>query len=294
MRASMNINIRLTVCALALMATTHAVSAAAQTRATKGKVLIVLSSESILPLKDGKTFETGYYLNELIIPAQRFTAWGYELVFANPKGNRPAVDQASVSPDYFGGSKATLDDALKFQASLQGLAHPLTLHSVARGDLGQYAAVFVPGGPAPMIDLMADRDLGGILRYFHAHRKTTVLLCHAPIVLLSAAPDPQAEQAALRAGDLARAKKLAAIWPYRGYHMTIFSNDEEEQAAKNVFHADPQFLPAQALENAGGNVSTVPAWHPQAVQDRELITGQNPFSDTAMMDLVRPAMEAKR
>jgi len=141
MRASMNINIRLTICALALMATTHAVSTAAQTPVTKGKVLIVLSSESILPLKDGKTFETGYYLNELIIPTQRFTAWGYELVFANPKGNRPAVDQVSVSQDYFGGSKATLDDALKFQASLQGLAHPLALHSVARGDLGQYAAV---------------------------------------------------------------------------------------------------------------------------------------------------------
>jgi putative intracellular protease/amidase len=205
----MNINIKLTVCTLALMATTHAVSAAAQTPAAKGKVLVVLSSESILPLKDGKTFETGYYLNELIIPAQRFTASGYELVFANPKGNRPAVDQASISPDYFGGSKATLDDALKFQASL-------------------------------------------------------------------------------RAGDLARAKKLAAIWPYRGYHMTIFSNDEEEQAAKNVFHADPQFLPAQALENAGGNVSTVPAWQPQAVQDRELITGQNPyrwvFRDTPVYD----------
>jgi putative intracellular protease/amidase len=148
MRANMKINTRLTVCAFALMATTHA-AAAAQT-----------------PV---------------------------------PKGNRPAVDQGSVSPDYFGGSKATLDDALKFQASLQGLAHPLTLRSVASGDLKQYAAVFVPGGPAPMIDLMADSDLGRILRYFHAHRKTTVLLCHAPIALLSAAPDPQIEQAAMEA-----------------------------------------------------------------------------------------------
>jgi putative intracellular protease/amidase len=294
MRAIMKIDTRLTACALALMATMHSVCAAAQTPVNKDKVLIVLSSQSILPLKGGKTFETGYYLNELIIPAQRFAAAGHELVFANPKGNRPAVDQASVSPDYFGGSKATLDDALKFQASLQGLAHPLTLHSVARGDLGQYAAVFVPGGPAPMIDLMADRDLGRILRYFHAHQKMTVLLCHAPIALLSAASDPQAEQAALRAGDSARAKQLAANWPYRGYRMTVFSNDEEEQAAKNVFHGDPQFLPAQALENAGGNVSTVSAWHPQAVQDRELITGQNPFSDAAMMDLVQAVMEAKR
>jgi putative intracellular protease/amidase len=276
--------------ALALLSATQA--AAAQTP-SNGKVLIVLSSESVLPLRDGKTFTTGYYLNELIVPAQRFTAAGYELVFTDPKGNRPTVDSLSVSPDYFGGSKEKVDAALKFQASLTGLEHPLPLHRVASGELGQYAAVFVPGGPAPMIDLMADRDLGRILSYFHVHRKTTVLLCHAPIALLSTTADPKAEQAALRAGDLSRAQSLAAAWPYRGYRMTIFSNDEEDQAANNVFHASPQFLPAQALQNAGGDVSTVTAWHHNAIKDRELITGQNPFSDAAMMDIVLPAMAVR-
>jgi putative intracellular protease/amidase len=290
----MKIKTELAAIALAFVATTQAFPAFAQESPSKGKVLIVLSSGSVLPLKDGKTFKTGYYLNELIVPAQRFAAAGYELVFATPKGNRPAVDQLSISPDYFGGSKAAVDDALKFQASLDGLGHPLTLHHVATGDLAQYEAVFVPGGPAPMIDLMADVDLGRILSYFHAHHKTTVLLCHAPIALLSAAINPKAEQAALRTGDLAQAHKLAANWPYRGYRMTVFSNDEEDQAAKNVFHAEPQFLPAQALQNAGGDVSTVTAWHPQAIKDRELITGQNPFSDSAMMDIVLPAMEARR
>jgi putative intracellular protease/amidase len=157
----MKIKASLTALALVLLMA-QAVPASAQTSPSKGKVLIVLSSESVLPLKDGKTFTTGYYLNELIIPAQRFAAAGYALVFADPKGNRPAVDSLSVSPDYFGGSKEKVDDALKFQASLTDLEHPLTLHRVASGDLGQYAAVFVPGGPAPMIDLMADRDLGRI------------------------------------------------------------------------------------------------------------------------------------
>jgi putative intracellular protease/amidase len=290
----MKIKTSLTALALVLLTAAQTVPAVAQTPPSKGKVLIVLSSESVLPLKDGKTFTTGYYLNELIIPAQRFAAADYELVFADPKGNRPTVDSLSVSPDYFGGSKEKVDDALKFQASLRGLEHPLTLRRVASGDLAQYAALFVPGGPAPMIDLMADRDLGRILTYFHVHNKTTVLLCHAPIALLSATPDPKAEQAALRAGDLNRAQSLATAWPYRGYRMTIFSNDEEDQAAKNVFHAEPQFLPAQALQNAGGDVSNVAAWHPQAIKDRELITGQNPLSDDAMMDVVLPALEAKQ
>lgn len=277
----------------ALAAASQASPSAAQTSMPKGKVLIVLSSASVLPLKDGKTFPTGYYLNELIVPAERFAAAGYQLVFADPKGNTPAVDQVSISPDYFGGDKAALQRALTFQGSLEGLKHPLTLGAVAKGDLDQYAAVFVPGGPAPMIDLMADRDLGRILSYFHAHHRMTVLLCHAPIALLSTARDPAAEQAALRAGDLPAARRLAADWPYRGYRMTIFSDEEEGQAAKAVFHADPQFFPAAALANAGGEVSIAQAWTPKVVQDRELITGQNPFSDTAMMDVVLPALETR-
>jgi putative intracellular protease/amidase len=40
------------------------------------------------------------------------------------------------------------------------------------------------------------------------------------------------------------------------------------------------------MASAGGKVSTVPAWHPNVVQDRELITSQNPGSDSALMDVV--------
>ncbi|NPD70157.1 type 1 glutamine amidotransferase domain-containing protein [Lichenicola cladoniae] len=257
-------------------------------------MLIVLSSESILPLKDGHTFKTGYYLNELIVLARRFSAAGYELVFADPTGNIPPEDQASVSPDYFNGSKVKLDQALKYQSSLDGLKHPTTLRWAADHDLNQYAAVFVPGGPAPMIDLMADRNLGRILTYFHTHAKTTALLCHATIALLSTTRNPELEQAALRVGDLAKARMLASNWPYRNYRLTVFSDDEEEQAAKNVFHAKPQFLPAMALKNAGGQVSTIAAWHSKVVRDRELVTGQNPFSDTALMDVVLPIMQGKQ
>jgi putative intracellular protease/amidase len=265
-----------------------------QAQEAKGKILIVLSSETTLPLKDGKTFETGYYLNELIVPAQKFAAAGYELVFSNPKGNTPAVDRASVSADYFGGNKDELERARHFQGTLSGLSHPLTLKQVSNSDLEQYKAIFVPGGPAPMIDLMASRELGVILNYFHQHHKTTVLLCHGPIALLAATKDPAATQAALRAGRVDEARKLASHWPYEAYQMTIFSNEEEDIAAKNVFHAEPLFFPQQALQIAGGKVSTVTAWHPNVVKDRELITGQNPGSDAALMDVLLPILSAEK
>jgi putative intracellular protease/amidase len=277
-------------CIVAAVAIAVLSASASAAQDPKGKILIVLSSETVLPLQGGKSFPTGYYLNELMIPVQRFIDAGYDLDFADPKGNRPAVDQASISADYFGGSKEDLAKAQSLQKSLPKLAHPLTLSSVAKADLGQYSAVFVPGGPAPMIDLMADRDLGTILRYFHEHRKTTVLLCHGPIALLATLADPEAAQAALRRGERQRVKDLAASWPYSGYRMTVFSDAEEEQAAANVFHAEPQFRPEDALHVAGGEMATVEPWHSNAIQDGELITGQNPFSDKAMMDLVLHAL----
>ena len=51
-----------------------------------------------------------------------------------------------------------------------------------------YAGVFVPGGQAPVVDLMQDPDVGEILRHFHQHSKPTALLCHGPIAVVAAMP----------------------------------------------------------------------------------------------------------
>jgi putative intracellular protease/amidase len=282
---------RMVLCVLAVCLTQfHSLAASAQQ--SKGKILIVLSSQQELPLKGDKSFKTGYYLNELVIPARKFSDAGYELVFANPEGNTPAVDQTSRSADYFGGSQQALEEAERYQGTLTSLAHPLKLSDVARQDLSQYKAVFVPGGPAPMIDLMADRDLGTILRDFHRHKRTTVLLCHGPVALLSTLHDAPAYQAALRSDNIAKAKRLASGWTYRGYQMTVFSNEEESIAASNVFHADPLFTPEDGLTIAGGKMSSVSGWAPNVIQDRELITGQNPASDAALADLTLRTLTA--
>jgi putative intracellular protease/amidase len=272
-----------------------AIAAASLTNASaqhnKGKILVILSSETTLPLKDGKTFETGYYLNELVEPAMRFKDAGYELVIANPKGNTPQVAGDSIDKTYFGDSEDRLKAAQQFQKTMSGLDHPLTLKHAIAGGLDQYKAVFVPGGPAPMIDLMSSPELGKILTYFHEHNKTTILLCHGPVTLASATSDPIAYQKALRSGDVEAARKIAAGWPYAGYNMTIFSDAEEKIAAQYVFKGDPLFFPQDALQLAGGTISNVETWQPHAIQDRELITGQNPASEVPLMDIVLHTLE---
>lgn len=53
-----------------------------------------------------------------------------------------------------------------------------------------------------------------------------------------------------------------------------------------------QFYPAKAMAGAGGDMSYAEAWQPHVVVDRELITGQNPFSDKALADALLERLEA--
>ena len=171
---------------------------------TKGKVLVLVSSGRGLPLKDGKVYAgAGYYLNELTVPVRALMKEGYEITFANPKGNAPQVDVHSEVADFFGGDAAKLQDYMIFRDGLTGLRDPTRIADVIASGLDQYDAVFVPGGHGPMIDLLDDPDAGTVMRHFHETSKPTAVLCHGPISLLSALPNSTELVAALAAGDAA-------------------------------------------------------------------------------------------
>jgi putative intracellular protease/amidase len=263
---------------------------------TNGKVLVLVSSGHGLPLKDGKVYAgAGYYLNELTVPVRALMKEGYEITFANPKGNTPQLDVHSAVADFFGGDEAKLQDYLKFKDSLAGLKNPTRISDVVASGLDQYDAVFVPGGHGPMIDLLDDPDAGIVMRHFHQTSKPTAVLCHGPISLLSALPNSVEVVDLLKAGDYARAREKAAEdWIYFGYKMTIFSTAEEQQREPQEIGGKVLFYPDFALLTAGGNVSVVAPWQSYVIQDRELISGQNPFSDQALLKLLLPALDAKK
>ena len=174
---------------------------------TKGKILVLVSSGHGLPLKDGKVYTgAGYYLNELTVPVRALMKEGYEITFANPKGNTPQLDANSATAQFFGGDEAKLQDYLSFRDSLTGLNIPVRISDVIASGLDQYDAVFVPGGHGPMIDLLDDPDAGTVLRHFHKTAKTTAVLCHGPISLLAALPNASEVVDALKAGDAAGAR----------------------------------------------------------------------------------------
>lgn len=54
------------------------------------------------------------------------------------------------------------------------------------------------------------------------------------------------------------------------------------------------FYPQAALTTAGGDVRVAKPWSSQVVRDRELITGQNPFSDNALAETLVKAITSGR
>jgi len=248
--------------------------------AGEGEVLVILSSETTMDLADGQSIETGYYLNEFGVPAKALVDAGYELVLATPKGNAPQVDKKSVSTDYFDGDEAKMQSIQRFVASLPDINDTASLSEILAGDLSQYEAVFIPGGHAPLIDLANNPEVGEILRHFNKQGKPTAAICHGPITLLSAQVQPNSYYQAIKDGEKASANN----WIYDGYKMTIFSDPEERVFESSLEGKKLKFYPAMAMEKAGGNMAFASEWQPNVVVDRELITGQNPFSDKLLAE----------
>jgi putative intracellular protease/amidase len=251
----------------------------------KGTILVIASGADSLTLLDGKEEPVGYYLNELAIPVMAALEAGYEMVLATPKGTHPVMDPHSVVASHFGNSEVALRQALDLANTHAAMQNPRSFRSVIDDGLDAYVGLYVPGGHPPMVDLMQDLELGEILRHMHATSTTTALLCHGPIATTAAIANAREFRAALVAGRMEEARALAVGWQYAGYRMTVFSNDEEHWAEDNLMGGGKApFYVNDALKIAGGDVSISDKgiFRPLVIEDRELITGQNPPSDHEM------------
>ena len=263
--------------AVALALGTTAINAQA------GNVLVVLSDTGRLDLKDGKVFETGFYLNELMQPVKALLDAGHDITFATPKGNAPTLDKSSVDKMHFAGNETEMQASSALLEKLN-LTSPtkspvISLTRVEQIGYDRFDAVFVPGGHAPMQDLLVSPELGKLLTDFHAKGKTTALVCHGPIALLSALPDAKGFTSQLEANGAAKKQN----WIYAGYKFTVISNNEEEMAKGLLNGGEMKFYPQSALEAAGASfVSNKTPFTSNVVVDRELITGQNPASAPAV------------
>ncbi|MFL6708930.1 MAG: type 1 glutamine amidotransferase domain-containing protein [Massilia sp.] len=257
--------------------------AAAANFANAGTVLVVVSDLDKLDLKDGKVMQTGFFINELMEPVQAFVAAGHTVVFATPSGKAPSGDQKSDDVNFWGGNEKARQESKALLATLKLTSKTgspvISLAQVKKVGYDKFDAVFVPGGHIPMQDLLKDKGLGELLTNFHNNNKLTGMTCHGTIALLSTIPDAKGYVATLESGKRA---EPSANWIYKGYKMTAFTNEEEEQSKAFLGGGHMKLFPQDGLVAAGGAFSEAKPWSENVVEDRELISGQNPQSAKAV------------
>ncbi|MFI1093265.1 type 1 glutamine amidotransferase domain-containing protein [Streptomyces sp. NPDC020917] len=222
------------------------------------KVLFIVSGATYWVLKDGTRYATGYWAEEFAMPYKALTDAGHEVVVATPGGVTPNVDMMSLRPSMAGGEQGALDlEAIIRDAEV--MRRPLQLSDVRLED---YDAVYLPGGHGPMADLAFDADAGRLLTAQLASGRPLAIVCHAPASILST--------------------RIHGESPFKGYRVTCFTNDEEE--AVGLAPRAPWLLETDIKEKVGVDFSRGEMWQPYMVEDRNLITGQNPHSAAVLAE----------
>lgn len=245
-------------------------------KAQDQRILVIASSQKQVTLRDGSKLESGFFLNELSVPALMLNKAGYEIVLATPQGNLPSMDIRSINRRFFGDSEEKLKEAKLFVKGLSTISLTEALKQI-----NTFKGIFIPGGYAPLEDLIADDNLGKILHYAHEHQLPTALICHGQAGLLSALEHSLEFQQALRSQNDKKAMQLADNFIYQGYHITAFS-DAEEYPSELRYQSFMPFHLEDALLYAGLQLELAPPGSAHVVVDRELVTGQNPASDKSL------------
>ncbi|QIZ76893.1 type 1 glutamine amidotransferase domain-containing protein [Ferrimonas lipolytica] len=219
------------------------------------RILMVLTSHAELGNSGEKT---GFWVEEFAAPYYVFKDAGAEVVLASPLGGQPPVDPKSELADYQTEATRRFDNDVDAKASL---ATTITLAEV---DSSNFDAVFFPGGHGPLWDLVDNPESLALIEQMIEGNKPVSAVCHASAVLL-------------------QAQDCAGQPLVKGKAITGFSNSEED--AVQLTGVVP-FLLEDELIARGGDYQKVADWHPFAVQDGLLITGQNPASSELVAEKV--------
>ncbi|MGE0785462.1 MAG: type 1 glutamine amidotransferase domain-containing protein [Sandaracinaceae bacterium] len=234
------------------------------------KILTVVTNAATLTLTDGTDYPSGYWAEELAVPYALLRKAGYELEIATIGGKTPTVDATSLDPELMKWVRpygTQVDDAANARAwrdtidSISDLRRPKDVGAIRRDDLAGYAGIYIPGGHGCMEDMPSSPAMTRLLLHALALDLPIASVCHGPTAFL--AP-----------------RDAAGESPFAGYRMTCFSHVEE--FATRINGKLPMVLEIE-LERLGVLYSKAPQdWGSHVVVDRNLVTGQNPYSSEAV------------
>ena len=219
------------------------------------KILFVITSND----KMGDTEnDTGFWIEEFAAPYYILKDEGFEITLASPKGGQPPIDPNSETED------AQTEATKRFDSDKETQTLLANTNQLKDLEEANFDAVFYPGGHGVLWDLVEDKTSIKLIENFNTSKKPIAFVCHAPAVLK-------------------HVKGIDGEPLVKGKKVTGFTNQEE--AAVQLTDIVPFLLEDMLIEN-GGIYSKIEDWRPYAVDDANLITGQNPSSSEKVAELL--------
>ncbi|MFN3847946.1 MAG: type 1 glutamine amidotransferase domain-containing protein [Spirosomataceae bacterium] len=230
----------------------------------KGKILMVASSPSV---SKQTGWPIGFWAAELTHPLRVFQEAGYEVELVSTEGGKLEMDGYSNPTDASGYSAHDVISLgylqkPEFNAMLEN-TQKLTEVSAA-----DYDAIFLVGGQGPMYTFRGNKDLEKLFADFYEAGKPSAAVCHSTTLLLEA-------------------KKSNGELLVNGKTWTGFADAEEEFADQAVgMKIQPYRIETEAKKIAGTTFKVAAPFSSYAIQDGNLITGQQQNSGAAAAELV--------
>jgi putative intracellular protease/amidase len=207
----------------------------------KTVLIIVSNANAIGPFRR----RTGTFLPEVAHPCAEFTRAGYQVDFASLSGDTPYLDALNLAAD---------PDNLAFLTG-DGWAAMQKARKLSDVDVKGYDAIFVPGGLAPMVDMLEAPLLKKVIAETYERGAVVGAVCHGPVSLLNV-------------------KLSDGSYLVKGKNVTSFTTEEEDGYARRDVPFDLQ----SALTEQGAIHHPAKPWSDNSWADGRIVTGQNPAS----------------
>ncbi len=251
-----------------IMLTSH-FSIAQHNAGHNGKILLIASNPSV---NQQTGWPIGVWAAELTHPYWEFSHAGYSVDIASPDGGEIVIDGFSHPEDeskYAAWDYVSLG-FLKDPVKSALLKSTLKLSAV---NPNEYKAVLVCGGQGPMYTFIDNTELHKFFTEFYATGKPTGAICHGTCILL-------------------KTKLPGGKYLVEGKKWTGFANSEENYADAYVGQKIQPFrIEDEASKMPNNKFQVAPMFEAYAVQDGNLITGQQQNSGTAAARLIIDQLE---
>lgn len=230
----------------------------------KGKILMVASSPSV---SKQTGWPIGFWSAELTHPMRIFQEAGYDIDLVSTEGGKLEMDSYSNPTDASGYSAGDIISLGYMQKP--GFNKMLEqTKKITEVNTKDYVGIFLVGGQGPMYTFRGNKDLEKLFVDFYESGKPSAAVCHSTTLLLEA-------------------KKSNGELLVKGKTWTGFADAEEDYADQAVGQKiQPYRIETEAKKIAGTTFKVAAPFSSYAIQDGNLITGQQQNSGAAAAELV--------